>query len=372
LIEEDDMRVAATLVASLTLSTTVLVGSAAAAPADTPAACPVVAPMRTAADYWLANGTDLASASWRNAVFHVGNLAMVLTTGQSNHKTLPWAQALNYQLDTDPANEFAPANEAAGEAYLDLYTYFHHDAPILAALRQRVADEVASVRAGHTGYWNTVDALDQAWPQFVRLGVLDGRPEDIQAAQRLFHHTEKREGGFGLFNELTGLWYHDAGKVGSLEFWSRGNGEALAALATVLQWLPKDDPNRPEYVRVFQKMATTLRLVQRADGFWNVDLLNPFDHPGPESSGTALFTYALGWGVNNGVLDAKRFTPAVTKAWHALTTKALQPSGLFGYVQGDAAGPRGAQPVTATDTAAYGVGAYLMAGQQVAKLTPGC
>jgi rhamnogalacturonyl hydrolase YesR len=297
---------------------------------------------------------------------------MVLTSGQSNHKTLPWAQALNYQLDTDPANEFNPADEAAGEAYFDLYTYFHHDEPILATLRARVADEVASVQQGHVKYWNTVDALNQAWPQFVRLAVNDNKPEYIQAAQQLFHYTEKREGGFGLFNELTGLWYHDASKVGSLEFWSRGNGEAMAALATVLQWLPKDDPNRAEYVRVFQKMANTLRLVQRSDGFWNADLVNPFDHPGPESSGTALFAYAMGWGVNNGVLDAKRFTPAVTKAWNALTTKALQPSGLFGYVQGDAAGPRGAQPVKATDTAAYGVGAYLMAGQQVAKLTPGC
>ena len=132
------MRVAATLVASLTLSTTVLVGQAAADPV--PATCPVVAPMYAAADYWLANGADLASASWRNAVFHVGNLAMVLTSGKSNHKTLPWAQALNYQLETDPANEFNPADEAAGEAYLDLYTYFHHDEPILAALRARVAD----------------------------------------------------------------------------------------------------------------------------------------------------------------------------------------------------------------------------------------
>ncbi|MEV6605274.1 glycoside hydrolase family 88 protein [Kutzneria sp. NPDC051319] len=370
------MRVAATLVASLTLSTTVLVGQAAAAPvasADTvPAACPVVAPMYTAADYWLAHGTDLASASWKNAVFHVGNLAMVLTSGQSNHKTLPWAQALNYQLDTDPAGEFNPANEAAGEAYLDLYTYFHPDPPILAALRQRVADEVASVQAGHVKYWNTVDALNQAWPQFVRLGVMDNKPENIKAAQDLFHYTEKRAGGFGLFNELTGLWYHDASQVGTFQFWSRGNGEALAALATVLQWLPKDDPNRPEYVRVFQKMADTLRLVQRNDGFWNVDLLNPFDHPGPESSGTAFFTYALGWGVNNGILDAKKFTPTVTKGWNALTTKALQPSGLFGYVQGDATGPHGAQPVKATDSGAYAVGAYLMAGQQVAKLTPGC
>jgi hypothetical protein len=55
-----------------------------------------------------------------------------------------------------------------------------------------------------------------------------------------------------------------------------------------------------------------------------------------------------------------------------MTTKALQPTGLLGFVQGEATGPSGAQPVTATDTAAYGVGAFLLAGQQVAALTPGC
>ena len=109
-------------------------------------------------------------------------------------------------------------------------------------------------------------------------------------------------------------------------------------------------------------------VVYTGDGF----LLTNAHVVGQAQSGTALFAYALGWGVNNGILDAKKFTPTVTKAWNALTTKALQPSGLLGYVQGDATGPRGAQPVKATDTAAYGVGAYLMAGQQVAKLTPGC
>ena len=365
------MRVAATLVASLTLSTTLLVGQATAAPAATPHAvapgCPVVAPMAKAADYWLANGPGQASGDWQNSLFNVGNLAMVLTSGVSNHKTLPWAKALNYQLITNPANEFDPADEAAGEPYLDLYTYFHPELPLLNALRQRVADEVASVQQGHTGYWTTVDALNQAWPQFVRLAGIDKNDADIQAAHELFTSAAHR-----LYNPFLGLWYHDVSARGSFTFWSRGNGEALAALATVLQWLPANDSHRAEYVRVFQRMADTLRLVQRPDGFWNVDLLNPFDHPGPESSGTALLAYGLGWGVDNGILDATKFTPAVTKAWQALTTKALQPSGLLGYVQGDATGPRGAQPVRPTDTAAYGVGAYLMAGQQVAKLTPGC
>jgi rhamnogalacturonyl hydrolase YesR len=355
------------------LSASVFSGQSDAAPAaPAPAECPVIAPMASAADHWLAHGTNLAAADWQNATFHVGNLAMVLASGESNHQTLPWAEANEYRLITDQENEFSPENEAAGNAYLDLYTYFHQDAPILAALRQRVSDEVTEVQKGRTAYWNHVDALNMAWPSFVRLGVLDKNDADIQAAQDLFHYTEKKAGGHGLFNEATGLWYRDAGDVGSLTFWSRGNGWAFAALTTVLQWLPADDPRRPEYLRVYKKMAGTIHFAQRRDGFWNVDLLNPLDHPGPESSGTALFTYGLAWGVANGVLDTGTYKPAVDRAWNALTTKALQPSGLFGYVQGVATGPRGAQPVTPADTAAYGVGAYLMAGQQVAALTPGC
>ncbi|WP_107068873.1 glycoside hydrolase family 88 protein [Streptomyces sp. 150FB] len=370
-------------IAGLVLSTSVFAGQSEAAPAPAPEAtapgapavaadCAVTDSMNSAADYWLANGTDLASADWQNATFHVGNLAMVLASGESNHQTLPWAEANEYQLISDPDNEFNPANEAAGNAYLDLYTYFHQDAPILAALRQRVSDEVTSVQKGNTKYWNHVDALNMAWPSFVRLGVMDKNDADIQAAQELFHHTEKQAGGHGLFNELTGLWYQSPDDVNSLTFWSRGNGWAFAGLTTVLQSLPADDPRRPEYLRVYKKMAGTLRFVQRRDGFWNVDLLNPLDHPGPESSGTSLFTYGLAWGVANGVLNTHTYKPAVDKAWNALTTKALQPNGEFGYVQGEASGPRDAQPVTSTDTAAYGVGAYLMAGQQVAKLTPGC
>lgn len=361
------MRLAAALVAGLALSSMITVGTASASPT----VCPVTAPMTSAADYWLANGTNLAPNNWQNATFHVGNLAMVRTTGVSNHKTLPWAQANNFGLQSSTSNPFFPDFEAAGEAYLDLYTYFHPDPPILAALRARIADEVASVNKGHVAYWNYVDALNMAMPSFARIGLLDNSAADLDAMQKLFHYTEKVAGGHGLFDERTGLWWRDAGFVGSNTYWSRGNGWALSALTKVLQVLPATDPRRPEYVRVFTKMAAKLKSVQRADGFWNVDLGDPKDHPGPETSGTAFFTYGLAWGVNSGLLDAG-YKPVVAKAWQALTTTALQPSGLLGYVQGEGAKPSDHQPVKPTDTAAFGVGAFLLAGQQVAKQTPGC
>jgi rhamnogalacturonyl hydrolase YesR len=333
--------------------------------------CTVTADMVSAADYWVANGTDLDSNDWQNATFHVGNLDLVRTTGVSNHRTLPWAQANNYQLQSEPNGPFFADYLAAGEAYLALQ-FFHPDRTTLAALEDRVNAEVASVQSGHTGYWNTVDALNMAMPSFTRLAVLDNSQADLDAMHTLFEFTKSGVAGRGLYNPLLGLWHSDASTIGTNTFWSRGNGWALAAMAKVLTDLPATDPHRAEYLQVYQRMALTLLFLQRPDGFWNVDLTNPFDHPGPETTGTALLTYGLAWGVNNGVLPARLYTPVVQRAWHGMTTKALQPSGLLGFVQGDASGPADAQPVTATDTAAYGVGAFLLAGQQVAALTPGC
>jgi rhamnogalacturonyl hydrolase YesR len=57
------------------------------------------------------------------------------------------------------------------------------------------------------------------------------------------------------------------------------------------------------------------------------------DAPGYETSGTAFFTYGMLWGVNNGLLNAKKYKPVIDKAWDYLTTKALQPDGSIGYVQ---------------------------------------
>jgi len=241
--------------------------STPASAAEAPPACPILDQMVSAGNYWVTNGTNLAPADWQNATFHVGNLALVRTTGQSNHKTLPWAQANKYLLPFEANRPFFADNEAAGEPYFDLWTYFHPELPLLNDLRKRITDEVASVQAGHKNYWNYVDALNMAMPSFARLGLVDQNPSILDAMQTLFHYTEKEAGGRGLFNEFTGLWYRDARFVGTGTFWSRGNGWALAALTKVLQVLPATDPRRPEYLRVFKRMAFTLSMVQRPDGY---------------------------------------------------------------------------------------------------------
>ena len=115
-------------------------------------------------------------------------------------------------------------------------------------------------------------------------------------------------------------------------------------------------------------MAAALVSRQRSDGFWNVDLQDPLDFPGPETSGTSFFVFGMAWGLNHSILDRPTYLPVVVTAWDALVQTAVQPSGFLGYVQGVGNSPSSSQPVTATSTADFGVGAFLLAGAEVAKL----
>jgi rhamnogalacturonyl hydrolase YesR len=112
-------------------------------------------------------------------------------------------------------------------------------------------------------------------------------------------------------------------------------------------------------------MAQALAARQQPGGYWNSDL-GGTDYAGPESSGTSFFLYGLAWGINKGILDGITYLPVVEQAWNFLAKTAIQPSGLLGYVQPSGSGP-GA--TTATTTEDFGVGAFLLAADQMALLT---
>ncbi|MFH1843385.1 MAG: glycoside hydrolase family 88 protein, partial [bacterium] len=175
-----------------------------------------------------------------------------------------------------------------------------------------------------------------------------------------------------------GLWHRDENydppfftPNGLPCFWSRGNGWVFAAHCRVLRELPPTDPHWNEYLTTFQSMAAALAAVQREDGFWNVSLADSLDYPGPESSGTAFFSYGMAWGIRNGHLDAATYTPVVARAWHALATEAVHPDGVFGWVQGPAGQPADSQPVTYESSTDYGTGSFLLAGSEVYQLAAG-
>lgn len=112
-------------------------------------------------------------------------------------------------------------------------------------------------------------------------------------------------------------------------------------------------------------MAEALKNAQQNAGYWTRSILDPEHAPGPETSGTAFFTYGFLWGMNNGVLSKETYQPVVEKSWQYLNKVALQENGEIGYVQpiGEKAIP--GQIVDKNSTADFGVGAYLLAASEM-------
>jgi len=111
-----------------------------------------------------------------------------------------------------------------------------------------------------------------------------------------------------------GLFYHSPDVP---IFWGRGNGWVAVAMAEVLASLPEEHEHRPAILRRFKKMMRTLLAYQGDDGMWR----QVVDHEPAwaESSGTAMFAYAMAVGISNGLLSESEYRDAVERAWHGLS-----------------------------------------------------
>ena len=95
-----------------------------------------------------------------------------------------------------------------------------------------------------------------------------------------------------------GLFYH---AEDAPFFWGRGNGWMAAGMTELLSSLPQDNPNYSRIMESYRKMMKTLQEYQKEDGLWGqlIDDKTSWS----ETSGSAMFTYALIKGVKKGWLD---------------------------------------------------------------------
>jgi len=209
-------------------------------------------------------------------------------------------------------------------------------------------------------YWWS-DALFMSPPALVALAKATGDDEYLDFMDELWRQSYDL-----LWDEESRLFYRDTRfrERSPGEFWSRGNAWVLAGLARMLDDVPEDRPARRFYLEVFQKMAEKVVAIQPEDGLWRSDLLeSSLSVPG-ETSGTALFCYALAWGVRTGVLERDLYLPAIEKSWIVLT-RSVYEDGRLGWVQKPGASP---DRVRASHWATYGTGAFLHAGSEMLKL----
>ncbi len=119
------------------------------------------------------------------------------------------------------------------------------------------------------------------------------------------------------FQQSNGLFFHNTTQART--YWSRGNGWFAAGMAEMMRDLPETHQYYPTIESGYKRMMQGLLPYQLDSGLWSqvINLPNDPNNWG-ESSGTAMFTYAMVAGVKRGVLDADTYVPVIEKAWAGL------------------------------------------------------
>lgn len=107
--------------------------------------------------------------------------------------------------------------------------------------------------------------------------------------------------------------------------WARGNGWVAAGMTELLRELPPGHVHYPAIRGGYERMMRGLEAHQIASGdgagLWKQILDSDDPRNWPETSGSAMFTYALATGVRNGWLDPARYGPVARAGWLALVER---------------------------------------------------
>ncbi len=330
--------------------------------------------MYRVADWQLANKKwNIHELNWHYGAFYTGLRALYETTQAERYKE----ELINMgdAYDWKPMNDIFHADRLL---IIDIWAWLYQmekrpeiidksqwALDIHLARRYERATDVRHANSPYaTEWWSWCDALYMAPPSFVEMWKITGDERYLDYMNRQWWVTSDY-----LYSPEDSLYFRDdkfferRSGNGTKIFWSRGNGWVIAGLARILNNLPEEHKHREKFVKQYQEMAYKLLSLQSEDGLWRVSLIDPEYLDVGESSGSSFFTYALAWGINNGLIDAS-YRPAVEKAWLALTNN-VNAEGRLGFVQQVAGDP---YPFYKYEWHVYASGAFIMAGSEMIKL----
>jgi unsaturated rhamnogalacturonyl hydrolase len=327
--------------------------------------------MQKVGDWQLKVAESKFNSQWTYAALYDGLLAASQATGNPAYRDAVqrYAEKKNWKLLDD---RFPHADDMGlGQAYLDLYLSQPVDKrnPAWAADTKKILDQLV-VRPDDPkkDLWWWCDALFMAPPVLARMYVITGDRKYLDFMDHEWDITTAH-----LYNPTYHLYFRDSRyftqteKNGKPLFWSRGNGWVVGALVKILEVLPAKDPLRPKYEAELREMCTELAAIQGPDGLWRSGLLDAQAYDQPEISGSAFFVYAMAYGVRTHVLDRKTFEPAIKKGWAGILQH-VYADGRLGSIQPIDAAPGKFAP---SASSVYGVGGFLLAGQELDLLAEG-
>ena len=211
-----------------------------------------------------------------------------------------------------------------------------------------------------------LDDLYMAVPALVQMGKLTNKSSYYDDALWQLESYAKK-----MFVPSKGLFMH--GWVQGMDthpafHWARANGWALLTMTEMLDAIPADHPKRKDLLNLYRKHVEGLVRYQDGTGFWH-QLLDRSDSY-LETSATAIYTYCIAKGCNEGWLDKLAYAPTAALGWNAVTTKVNQ----HGQVEGTCVGTGMAfdpafyyhRPVS--KFAAHGYGPVIYAASEMYRL----
>ena len=233
-------------------------------------------------------------------------------------------------------------NMMTGNTVVMLYEYTKDPRYRKAAQTiRRAFDDYPSNRDG--GFWHSKRLNGQQWIDGIFMGqmFLIRYGKSIGDSQYCWDEATKQICTYARRAERdhSGLYVHGVFEPGhggkfpkwadaktglSSEVWSEGLGWYALVTVETLADLPKDHPRRAEVEDIFRRLAAGLKRTQDPEsGRW-FQVVDKGDRPGnwTDTSGSAMFTYAIARGIELGLLDKSEYEPVVEKGYKGITESA--------------------------------------------------
>jgi unsaturated rhamnogalacturonyl hydrolase len=319
---------------------------------------------------WQQKGQRWSKWDWTNAAGYTGILELGKLSKNDRYTKYLVSVGNDLNWNTGP-RRFMADDYCIGQTYANLYLLYK-DEKMIAKFKALADSIIAQPHTESLAWKNNIQTREWAWCDAMFMGptslsylsTATGDRKYLDIATKLWWKTYDY-----LYDPAEHLYFRDSTYFtkkennGAKVFWSRGNGWVMGGLVRVLDNMPANYPDRKKFIKLYKDMAARIAELQQPDGSWHASLLDPASYPVKEASGTGFYTYALLWGLNNGLLDKKTYWPVVQKAWTSLSA-CVHPDGMLGYVQRIGAAP---DKVDENSTEIYGVGAFLLTGTQLYK-----
>ncbi|MFA9389715.1 MAG: glycoside hydrolase family 105 protein [Prolixibacteraceae bacterium] len=187
---------------------------------------------------------------------------------------------------------------------------------------------LARNRPQYASVW--ADDMYMGVPFLTNMGVLTGETsyfddaikQILQMADRLYIPEKE------LFDHG---WNVTSGDYDPRFYWGRANGWVLMSMAEVLETVPESYLGRDKVLHLYRSMIRSLANLQDGTGFWH-NLLDKNDTY-LETSCTAMFTFAIAKGINEGWISHV-YGPVALTGWNALQTRVLENGAVDGTCEG--------------------------------------